>query len=155
MGQNQHTRKTLEALAFLRSHQERLIEVYMAAVRQCKGNFFTRLDEEALHKFASENITGIINRFNSVAIRLDHTQRQLSPFFMQGVTLQDFNQVFDTVMQNLKVELRALLADEPELLDYMIQKLTYMRQAYGSTVSIAMLRFQQIASDFRLDNMQN
>ncbi len=137
------TKNTKDTLAFLRLNEDRMIDVYCTSVKQhCKGNFFARMDEHSLRTFAEVNLTGIINRFDGIAISLERTEQNLFGFFDQGATLKDFVQLLDTTVEAIMAEIKILLADQPELCEFVCQKMNYIRQAYGSTVALSMSKYQ-------------
>lgn len=130
------------AIEFLRLHEARFVELYAQTIRECRGNFFANLDEVGLHQFAVTNVTGIIHRFEGIQISLERTEQNLFAFFRQGATLKDFTQLLDVYMISFETEVRALLANQPELAQHILQKMKYLRQAYGTTVAIAMSNYQ-------------
>lgn len=120
-----------------------MVELYEGVVRGCQRNFFARLSETDLHLFAMTNVKGIIARFEGVQISLERTEQNLFEFFRQGATLQDFTQLLNAVEESFGAETKRLLKDRPELADYILQKVAYIRQAYGSTVALAMHNYQK------------
>ncbi len=144
MSQIPQTTLTRQAVAFWRLNEARFVRLYIDLLQNLRGNFFSTLPTDERQEFAVTNISGIIARFEGQQISLERTQQNLFGYFERGATLNDFSELLDSAIQSLCTEVERLLVAQPELGQTILQKLAYIRQAYGSTVALAMHTYKSL-----------
>ena len=137
-GQQEWLRQGIE---WMKLKEADFIARYFEAVRAGPPNFFSRMDDATLSKFAQVNIKGIIARLDGVQISLERTETNLFAFFEQGCILSDLQQVLETGSNLINDYVKQQLSDRPLVATALLDKIKYIEQAYATVTSLAMVKF--------------
>ncbi len=131
-----------QGIAQMKAKEAELVSLYMQAINASAANFFAQLPATSQQTYAVTNIRGIIARLDGVQMSSERVEQNLLGFFEQGLSLADLNEVFDFFESNCNRWLEQQFTTNSPITKILQEKIRYIRQAYSTITSLAMLKFQ-------------